>query len=55
MLAITDSPIFLTLDSQMGVRGVKNFSDDLQGSVSYTGSAHPLRDGSETVPGYETV
>ena len=29
----------------MGVRGVKNFSDDLQGSVSYTGSAHPLRDG----------
>ena len=45
LLAVTDSPVFVDVDAtSLNVTGVHAYADDLEGKVSYTGSAHALRD-----------
>jgi len=44
MLSLTDSFTMLEVDREsLRVTGTKEFDDDLQGLVCYTGSAHPMR------------
>jgi len=44
MLSLTDSFTMLEMDREsLRVTGAKQFKDDLEGNVCYTGSAHPLR------------